>query len=167
LSHPAELVKLGVKGPKLTQWAQSHGIELPFTLYDAVGVGQRGLLVRVGGEEIILECEENDPWLAKFEKALDESCPDVYRIEQQSATIELSGKYANRVLAQTCGVNFSREPAARIVYTRVAGASCGIIAMEKNGQRIYRIWIDYTLTSYLWETLTEIVHDVEFGPVRG
>ncbi len=33
LSLLPDLVKLGVKGPKLNQWALSHGIELPALLY--------------------------------------------------------------------------------------------------------------------------------------
>src|ERR1700722_8024147 len=34
LSHVDDLVKLGLKGPKLSQWAQSQGILLPGKLYD-------------------------------------------------------------------------------------------------------------------------------------
>ena len=59
-------------------------------------------------------------------------------------------------MIQTCGVNFLQEPPNRIVYTRVAGASCGIIPTANK----YRIWIDYTLAPYLWETLSEIAHDL-------
>jgi hypothetical protein len=160
LLHPADLLKSGFKGPKLASWAQQYGIELPPQLYDATLVGHRGLLVRVGGEEIILECQEDDPLSAKFEQIFREPGTDVYRIEQQSVTIELSGTPIKHILAQTCGMNFSREPLNRIIYTRLAGASCGIIPMEENERRVYRIWIDYTLAPYLWETLVEIICDV-------
>ncbi len=82
---------------------------------------------------------------------------EVYRIEQQSMTIELSGPRANRALAQTCGVDFSVEPTLKIIYTRLAGASCGIIPLGEKQQPVYRIWIDYTFGEYLWDVLGEIV----------
>ena len=32
-----------------------------------------------------------------------------------------------------------------MVYTRVAGASCGVLPREEAGQRVYRLWVDYSL----------------------
>jgi heterotetrameric sarcosine oxidase gamma subunit len=159
LSRPTNLVKLGIKGPKLESWAQLNGIELPAKLYDARRIGSRGLFVRVGGEEIIIECQEDDALRAKLEEIMRNPIADVYRIEQQSTTFELIGKDSNRILAQSCGVDFSREPAGRIIYTRLAAASCGIIPIEENSRRVYRIWIDCSLAPYLWETLIEIIQD--------
>jgi sarcosine oxidase gamma subunit len=80
----------------------------------------------------------------------------VYRIEQQSVTLVLAGDAALGVLAQTCGVDFVGELADRMVYTRVAGASCGVLPREEAGQRVYRLWVDYSLAPYLWKTLAEI-----------
>src|SRR5882757_556697 len=99
LSHPTDLVKVGVKGRRLTQWSEQLGLELPARLYDVIRVRQRGVLARVGGEEIILECTADEPVLRKIEQSLLEPNAGVYRIEQQSATIELTGQRALGVLA--------------------------------------------------------------------
>jgi hypothetical protein len=111
-------VKIGMKGPKLTQWAQSNAITLPARLYDVSQIVDGGLLVRVGNDEIVLECQPENLLLGKIERAL-------------------ADPFAN-------------------IYTRIAGVSCGIIPFEESGQRLYRIWVDYTLAAYLWETLAEI-----------
>ncbi len=160
LSHRMEVAKLGVKGPNLAPWAEGTGIELPQRLYDVKRVDEDGVLVRVGGDEIIFESKPGNPLFVRIEQALNQPTQGVYRIEQQASTIEICGPLVHRALAQTCGLNFSREPAERIVYTRVAGASCGVIPLETSGGRIYRIWIDYSLTPYLWEVLNEIAADV-------
>src|SRR6266542_1598299 len=82
LWHPGDLVSLGVKGPALATWAAQLGLELPANLYDVLSIGERISLIRVGGQEIILECPENEPHLTKLEEALRHPTPNVHRIEQ-------------------------------------------------------------------------------------
>ena len=160
LRHPTDLVKLGVKGPGLVAWAEQHEIELPVEVYDTLLVGQHGVLARVGTGELILECAPDDGLLTRFESVLQALDNKVYRIEQQSVTLVLAGDAALGVLAQTCGVDFVGELADRMVYTRVAGASCGVLPREETGQRVYRLWVDYSLAPFLWETLAEIAADL-------
>ena len=165
LAAPQGQVKVCVKGPGVEAWAQAQAIPWPAKLYDIVGVGQgasfpghaESWLVRVGNQELVLECSPDEPLLQKWEQALQASPPAVYRIEHQSVSIDLLGQQALAVLAQTSGVRFASEPAGRIVFTRVAGVSCGILVLGEGQNRFYRIWVDYTLASYLWETLVEIV----------
>jgi hypothetical protein len=159
LQYRGELVKVGVKGADLSAWAQKYQLEIPETFYDVLAVGVHGLLARVGAQEIVLECAEDDALLLTMEQALRAS-GNVYRIEQQSVTFELRGAQALPVLAQTCGVNLHREPPARIIYTRIAGVACGVIPMEESSERAYRIWVDYTLAPYLWETFVEIIREL-------
>ena len=156
LRHPTNLVKLGVKGPGLVAWAGQHDIELPVEIYDTLVVGQNAVLVRVGTGELILQCVLKDELLTRFESALQTADTGVYRIDQQSVTMVLQGDAGLAVLAQTCGVNFASEPADRMVYTRVAGVSCGVLPGEQEGRRVYQLWVDYSLAPYLWETLAEI-----------
>ena len=156
LRHPTDWVKLGVKGPGLVAWAEQHEIELPVEVYDTLLVGQYGVLARVGTGELIVECAPDEGLLTRFESALQTVDNGVYRIEQQSVTLVLAGDAALGVVAQTCGVNFVGELADRMVYTRVAGASCGVLPREEAGQRVYRLWVDYSLAPYLWKTLAEI-----------
>lgn len=161
LSHPSHLVKLGIKGPALQQWAQNHDITLPLHLYDTLPVGTDGILARVGNDELILECAPDDALLSHIETSLSETTAEVYRLDQQALTILLGGSAALPVLAQTCGIDFASEPAARMIYTRLAGTSCAVLPHNTTGQRLYRLWIDYSLAVYLWETLTEIITELE------
>lgn len=153
LSRQAALVKLGLKGPGLNDLARTLGLEWPSAVNAFAGVGDRGVLARVGRDEIILECEPNHSMLASIERSFVAPLPDVYRIEQQSDTFELGGEQALPVFAQTCGVNIAAEPAGRLVQTRVAGVSCVIFPLARSGERVYRIWVDCTLAPYLWEQL--------------
>jgi sarcosine oxidase gamma subunit len=159
LSMKAELVKIGVKGPGVPAWVQRLGVAFPAKLYDCQQV-DGALIVRVGGDELIVEAEANHPLLAKLDEALRTSEPGVYRIEQQSVTIVLRGLKAVGILLQTCSVEMSEEPLDRIVYTRVAGVSCGIIPQSDGGERTYRLWCDYTLAPYLWENLATILSEL-------
>ena len=135
-------------------------LEFPVEIYDTLLVGQHGGLARVGTGELILECAPDDGLLTRFESVLQALDNRVYRIEQQSVTLVLAGDAALGVLAQTCGVEFEGELADRMVYTRVAGASCGVLPHEEAGQRVYRLWVDYSLAPFLWETLAEIAADL-------
>jgi sarcosine oxidase gamma subunit len=160
LNHPTEMVKLGVKGRELVEWVARHDIALPAQMYDTLPVGEAGVLARVGAGELILECAADDPLLARFNAGLETAGEDAYRVEQQSVTLVLRGNAALGVLAQTCGVDFAGEPVGRMVYTRVAGASCGVLPLDEDGQRVYRLWIDYSLAPYMWETLAEIAAEL-------
>lgn len=161
LSHPADLIKVGVKGGGLGLWADEHGIVLPSGLYATSPVGDRGMLARVGTNEIILECAPDAPQFAAIERGLGQPGPDVIRVEQQTATFELSGPHARRIMSQTCGVSFPEAEPPRIVFTRIAGVSCGVIPMAHDGGAVFRIWVDYTFAPYLWETLAEIASELK------
>lgn len=160
LVHPRELVKLGVKGPGIAGWAQQRDFRLPPRLYDTLPVGENGVLARVGSGELILECTPDEPLLRQYSAALEQAGTHAYRVEQQSVTLMLLGDAAPGILAQTCGVDFAGEPLDRIVYTRVAGVSCGVLPREEDGQRVYRLWVDYSLAPYLWQTLAGIAAEL-------
>lgn len=154
-----DLVKIGAKGPSLAPWAEACGLDLPPTLYGTSPLGQDGVLARVGSDEIILEATPEDPWRQRMATGLEQTHTGVYRIEQQSLTIELATDQANGILAQTCGVDFADQPLDTLVYTRVAGASCAVLPRSGQGRPEYRLWIDFSLAVYLWETLAEIALD--------
>jgi len=156
LSHPTDLIKVGARGPGLAGWAATRGINVPEEIYGTLPVGASGLLARVGSGEIILETAPDTDELGVLERALQESADGIAPVSQQTATFELSGPRAPEILAQTCGVNFQRSPPGRIVFTRIAGVSGGVIPLAREGATVFRIWVDYTLAPYLWETLVEI-----------
>jgi heterotetrameric sarcosine oxidase gamma subunit len=154
-----DLVSIGLKGPGLSDFAARIGLQIPSNLYEVSSTGENGLLSRVGGEEITIDCPEGDPLMVKIEESFTESIAGLYRIEQQQAIFELRGNKAVRVLAQTCGVDPTVQPTNRIFFTRIAGVSCGIIVLERQAGRVYRIRVDYTLAPYLWDTLAEIARE--------
>ena len=160
LAAPQSLVKVCVKGPGVEAWTQAQAIPWPAKLYDIVTVGPSGFLVRVGNQELVLECPADEPLLEKWEQSLQSPPAGVYRIEQQSVSIDLRGQRALDVLGQTSGVRFATEPAGRIVFTRAAAVSCGILVLGDGAARSYRIWVDYTLAPYLWESLEKILSEM-------
>ena len=156
LSHRGELVKRGVKGPGVVAWAQRHHLPLPVARYAVLAVGDDGVVARTGEGELILECAPRDALWERWQAALAEPAAGVYEVPQQSVTVELRGARAPRVLALSCAVNLAAEPAATILYTRVAGVSCAVLPRGGDEARIYRLWVDYSLAPYLWTTLAEI-----------
>ena len=86
-------------------------------------------------------------------------------VVREDATLLLCGLRALDLLAQCCGYDFSRSPSARLVYTRIAGVSCGILPQQVGGNPVYRIWFDPSYAIYLWETLAEIADGLGGGAV--
>ena len=160
LHHPVDMVKLGAKGPRLIEWAEQHALALPARMYDTRPVGADGVLARVGIGELILECQPGDELWARLNAALETAEAGVYRVEQQSVTLMVQGDDAEGILAQACAVDLAREPVGRMVYTQVAGAACGVLPHDEDGQRAYRLWVDYSLAAYLWEALAAIAEDI-------
>ncbi len=157
LHHPLDMVKLGAKGPRLVEWAEQCGLVLPARIYDTRPVGAAGVLARVGAGELILECRPADQLWARLNAALAAAAAGVYRVEQQSVTLVVQGADAERILAQACAVDLAGEPAERMVYTQVAGTACGVLPHGGDGPRAYRLWVDYSLATYLWEVLSAII----------
>ena len=160
LSHPTDLVKLGVKGPGVAAWARAHAIPLPAARYAVLPVGGAGVLARVGEGELILECLPEEPLWERWRAALAGRTDGVYVIEQQSATVELTGPLAPSVLARSCAVELAQEPLERILYTRVGGVSCAVLPRTTEQGRGYRLWVDYSIAPYLWNTLAAFRIDV-------
>ena len=156
LSHPGALVKRGVKGPGVVAWAQHHHLPLPVIRYAVLAVGDHGVVARTGEGELILECTPRDALWERWQAALAEPAAGVYEVPQQSVTVELRGARAPRVLALSCAVDLADEPAATILYTRVAEVSCAVLPRGEGGARTYRLWVDYSLAPYLWTALAEL-----------
>ena len=159
LYHPVDTVKVGAKGPRLVEWAEQHALALPARIYDTRPVGAAGVLARVGAGELILECQPQDQLWARLHAALDAVSGGVYRVEQQSATLVVRGDAAARILAQACAVDLARAVAGRMVYAQVAEAVCAVLPRNEDGQRVYRLWVEYSLAAYLWEALAAVAAD--------
>ena len=148
--------KVGLKGPGVVDWLTRQALSCPQNIYALTRLDNGSLLVRIASDEVIIESPQPDGLIQRIENALLDGPTGVFRVEQQSATFILDGPSAPAIWAQTCGVNIVEEPDDRIVYTRVAGISCGVIPETCDTARAYRIWVDYSYGSALWQTLTEI-----------
>ena len=148
--------KIGLKGPGACAWLSDHHVSCPADVYGIARV-EDSLAVRIASNEVILESPGPSTLVQRIHSELETRVDGVYRVEQQTETLVFQGSHAPRVWAETCGVNVVREPVDRILYTRVAGISCGIIPEGEGDQRAYRIWVDYSYAPDLYRTLLDIV----------
>lgn len=118
------------------------------------------MIARIADDEVIVESPGSGQLVQQIDEAAASPSPGVYRVEQQPATFLLQGPRAPAVLAQTCGINMVEEPAGRIVYTRVAGVSCGLIPEGDGPDRVYRLWVDYSYAPALFESLLDIAGEL-------
>ncbi len=148
--------KVGIKGPGAIDWLRTQVDRVPDDVYGLVRSGDGSILVRVGGDEIIIESPASGELVNRIESTIEESPSGVYRVEQQGASLRLGGPDTALVWKQTCGVDVTAEPADRILYTRVAGVACGIIPENLAGKRSYRLWVDYSYAPALYKCLVDI-----------
>ena len=160
------LTKLGVKGRDAESWLIKENVELPAANYESRRFADGGILVRLAADEFLLESGLVNQSVPELSAKLKSANGQVFRVERQEATFLLVGSSAPAVLAQTCGVDFSKEADQCLVLTRVAGASCGVFLDDVNKVRAYRFWIDYSYAEYLWEMLQTICEDLG-GRVMG
>jgi len=160
------LPKFGIKGPGAVAWVREQGINVPDVTCGASPIEGGGWVVRSGGDEVFIEGTLQGEPVSRLVAALKENTPPhCYRIERQEATFLTLGARVHDALLQTCGVDLAKEPTDRAIYTRVAGVSAAIVVEEQFGHRAYRLWVDYTYASYLWEQLAEIMNELGGGVV--
>ncbi len=157
LRDASDRAKLGIKGPRLLPWLTEQGVSCPQSIFEVTRSEDEALAVRVGDDEIILELPPGATQLAALEAALQDSPQSVYRVEHQTATFLLFHPEAPSLWAQTCALDVASAPTERILYTRVAGISCGVIPEAIHENRSYRIWVDYPYGPDLWKTMGEIL----------
>ncbi len=165
LADASCLLRVVVKGPEAADWLQARGIGVPAGSYGVAWLPGGGQVVRTGREEIFVEDGPEGsivPGLEQGLRSLHGGGP--YEVVRQDACFFLSGARAGLVLAQTCGVDM-REPGERLVLSRVAGVSAGIRFRQDLRVPLFQLWTDPSGGPYLWETLHEIVTDLNGAPV--
>ena len=148
--------KLGVKGPQAETWLHNQGIQVPKAIYDIEEFADKRNVVRSGTNEFILQ-DLGDTNLDDWRRALAHAPAGVYPFEHESAVFGLTGRRARQVLAQTCSVDFAQAADNKIIYTRVAGATCAITPQCERKVPRYVLWVDFGTAPYLWQTLLQIV----------
>ena len=158
--------KLGLKGPGAHAWLREQGAKPPEEIYDAVTTDTGGTLVRTGRVEYFAEAGLRDNSVDRLARALGFGKPGVARIDRQDATFLLTGARSLVVLEQTCGVNFRKATPGRIVFTRVAGVSAGVLPQHTAAEPRFTLWLDPSYAIDLWAALVSITTD-EQGSIVG
>jgi len=150
------LQKLGLKGRDAERWLVGEGIDVPATVFDSRPLESGGVIIRFGSDEFFLEEGISGSTVSTLAERIDSQNGHVFRVEHQEATFLLTGSRSQEVLAQTCGINFAEVAQRRVIFTRVAGVSCGLLPDAVGDIPVYRILVDPSYAVYLWETLVEI-----------
>jgi sarcosine oxidase subunit gamma len=160
------LPRVGIKGPAAAAWlAGTAGLPAPGEIYQALPIPGGGLVARVGGDEFLIEDGVRGNAVTHLDATLAEApVPGLYRVPRQDAAVLLTGSNAPAALAEVCAVDF-RKPQPRLVYTRVAGVSCGLHARTLAGLHAFQLWIPPSYGEYLFETLLQVVRDHGGGAI--
>lgn len=150
------LPKIGVKGPESLAWLVQAGIPVPKSVYGCCSLGDSGLVIRTDRHEVFLEDGPASHRASELEHRLQSGTSGVYLVYRQDASFLMSGARCNSVLRETCGVDFG-NPLDSVVMTRVAGVSCMVLPFQVEGTSAFRLWLDPSYGSYLWEAILEIV----------
>lgn len=160
LCDASALPRFGVCGPRAARWLTDQAVAVPRTVLGTQALPPDGLCLRTGQAEFIVEDGPEGTAAADLARALGSGLDGVYPVLRQDAQILLRGEQACDVLAQVCGVNF-RAPGDRLVFTRLAGVSCAVL--PPGARPWFRIWVDATHAVYLWQTLLQIVRELDGG----
>ena len=152
------LPKMSLKGSESLGWLAQAGIPLPKSVYEHCSLEDGSLVIRTDRQEVFLEDGPTSHRVAEFEGELSSRPSGIHWVRRQDASFSLTGTRSNAVLRETCGVDFSQPPDA-VVMTRVAGVSCMILPLQAEQTPAFRLWLDPSYGSYLWEALLEIVCD--------
>ena len=160
LCDASALPRFGVCGPRATEWLAEQAVAVPETILAVQSLPPDGLCLRVGQSEFIVEDGPEGTAASELSRALGPGLDGVYPVLRQEAQILLRGHRASEVLAQVCAVDF-RDPADQLFFTRLAGVSCALLPLRS--QACFRIWVDATHAVYLWQTLLQIVRELDGG----
>jgi sarcosine oxidase subunit gamma len=165
LADLSTLPRLGVKGPNAEEFLRSHGVTPPAATFQWQTLEGGGLVVRTGGQEFFAEDGGSGGPVAQLDADLGFGAEGTYRLVKQDVELVLTGSEALEVLERVSSFNF-RSHTGEFVFTPVAGGvSCGILRQDKDGVPLFRIWADFSLGGYLWDTLFAIVTELGGGAV--
>lgn len=159
------LYKLGLKGADAEPWLTSKGFDVPGEVFAAGSLPGGGVIVRLGAGEFYLEDNITSTVLPALAARIDSHKGKLVRVEHQEATFLLTGRRAGEALAQTCGINFRDVTSGNVVFTRVAGVSCGVYPEPLGELPAFRLWVDPSYAVYLWQTLAEICRSLDGGEI--
>lgn len=154
------LNKLGIKGSDSENWLVDQKIDVPTTNYESRRLTDGGYIVKLAADEFLLESGPRNEVVPSIDASPKPNGHQVVRVERQDATFLLVGSRSIDVLLQTCGVNFKDAVPGNLVFTRVAGVSCGVLPELVERLPAYRFWFDSSYAVSMWQTLNEICQEL-------
>jgi len=160
LCDASALPKLGVKGPAALDWLNGQDITPPNNIYESKKLADNSRIVRLSADEFLLEEGPASHRVTSISERLGYGHEGVARVDRQEATFLLTGSRAAEVLSQTCAIDFRDPRLDRLVMTRVAGTTCGVLPWQLRDAPIFQLWVDATYAVSLWESLLEICQEL-------
>ena len=160
LDHLGVLPRLGLKGPEVARWLRDRSISVPAEILSVVPVIGDDWIARLGAAEFLLECGADSDLVSRLSADLSSLPAGIFLVPRCDATFVLAGLEARSVFAQTCAINFRQTAPQRVVFSRVAGVSCGILPQASGSAITYRLWVELSYAAYLWDTLASIVTEL-------
>lgn len=156
-----------LKGEGAAAWLTAHGVTVPPEVYATSETPDGGLrVVRSGGDEFLIESKPGQSSPLWSEWSLDGTMSsDCHLFDRQDAVLYLSGEKSRDVLAQTCGIDWSKASADVLVMTRLAGVSCSVLPTRTGDVDVFQIRLDPTYAIYLWDELVTICRDLDGNPI--
>lgn len=162
------LNRFGVKGAHAAAWLKEQDITIPEKPNSWCPLADGSLIARLGLNEFLIEDSLNTTIAPQLKANCQHPPARVYPVLRQDLAIALYGTAVNELLLQTCNINFqalnlSEHP---VVLTSMIGVAVTIIPGEFSGTPFYRIWCDGTYGNYFWQTLLEMVEELD-GSIVG
>jgi sarcosine oxidase gamma subunit len=160
LDHLGVLPRMELKGSEAAPWLRDRSIILPDEIFSTGVLAGDGWIARLGAAEFLVEDSAQSNFVSQLWGDLSPLPTGVFPVHRSDVTFVLSGPEARAVLAQTCAIDFGVAPPQYVIFSRVAGVSCGILPEVSAGVIKYRLWVELSYAAYLWETLAGIVKEL-------
>jgi sarcosine oxidase gamma subunit len=160
LDHLGVLPRLALKGPEVARWLRDQTVAVPRDILSVIPIAGDARIARLGPAEFLIEASPGSDLVSRLRSSLSPLSSGIFLAARCDATFVLSGSDARSVLAQTCGIDFRVPLSDRVVFSRVAGVSCGILPEVLDTAIAYRLWVELSYSAYLWDTLADIVTEL-------
>jgi len=170
----SSLNRFGVKGAGVANWLTEQGIALPerpnswlpLSQGGSQSRSQGGLVARLGLSEFLIEDNGTGQTAWNLNQQLNQSQSfpaKVYPVLRQDFAIALWGDSVYDLLAQTCSINVQVLVQAEqpVVITSMIGVAVTLLPDERANQPFYRLWCDRTFGDYVWQTLLDIITELD------
>lgn len=151
----------GLKGPEAGAWLVAQSWQAAGDIYSS-WTSKEGLQIfRLGKNEFLIAAAPNASQESLTSIGASSIVLDnTMLFRRQDAVFVLTGTRATQLLAQTCGIHWSAMGLDQLILTRVAGVSCTILPTERDGNPMFRIWLEPAYAVYLWQQMTTICRDL-------